>query len=202
MKRLCLVFALMLLCTIQAAYAEAYEFSLWNSYFDNQMIDEIVEITEEDKIRYLRYHETVVPYAGEYANLTLEQRLWMEQVADPLFITLPQDGDITQEDAMVIAYGWLEQHGYITGEEFLSFAVATSMRGLHGDSLRFWNFRFLLIDSVWEAESDPPFDLEPFKSHTYTALINVDVQTGHIAYTDGYWNEATALKFVTPVPQE
>ena len=150
----------------------------WEDWFEDEATDEVVEVSEEEALRYRQYYDETIVCAVGYQQWTLEEHQQFPMYVEPLYEDLPQEGDMPWEDALSMAYGWIEQNEHLQNDDFLHYVMSTQLIAFHGSTLRAWYLEF----SLMHGDEDERYVGIP------TISVYIDTQTGHIVYTGGYWN--------------
>ena len=150
----------------------------WGEWFGYGMLDEVVEVSEEDALRYRDYYDETMIYAIGCKKWTLEEHQQYPMYAEPIYEDLPQYSDISWEVALSIAYGWAEQNEYLQGDDFLRYVVSTQFIAFSGSPLRAWRLEFC----VKHGDNDERYVSIP------AITVDIDARTGYIKTSGGKEN--------------
>jgi len=120
------------------------------------IMNEHVSYTEEDAERYLRiYHETWQLGSELWKSMTMESEATIDQELtnagrDDLKIIngLPNAFDISQDEAICIAYAWIDQKYGLSEDDFRKFfPYVRFWTNLEDDSINLWDIGLYLQDN-------------------------------------------------------
>jgi len=119
------------------------------------LLHEQVTYTHEDAERYLSiYHDTWEKGPELWKNATLEREAAFDQeliaqgnFKSELINDLPIASDISQDEAICIAYAWLEQKYGLSEDELMHFFPKVRFwTYLRDDSIHLWDISFDVVD--------------------------------------------------------
>lgn len=147
--------------------------------------NDIVIYSEEDAVRYIETYEYAMSlHSDEYVEMLswlFERRAEDDQLAiqqnyllGNKYHSLPHKEDISQEEALCIAYAYLEKNDLLSPDELKLFFPHIAFFAFLDDQVnRLWQFHFVQLD---RKDDEPPISFTIWIHATEGAVIRVSDQ--------------------------